>query len=482
MVATALPLRRSLLALGLLGGLKRLQAQPQPQSLDRHLPPIEERRLDDARQAVAWIRRQARPLNGPSPELQSLATRLAEAEVIGLGEVTHGAHEDMALKAQLLRLLVEHHGLRLLALEANRAVGLRLQRFIAAGSVETDVAAALRESGIFSVYRCEALGELLRWLRDWNTLRPERAVRVVGIDVQDPGRDTQAAWQALDALDATAAAALAQPLAELLAERVPHVATLFPQARRSQWQRWTTATRTLEDALRERRADPEALEAAWAARMSLHTFEFDVGTAGAPADLPPEAFTRRDVAMAERLLRARRPQERAALWAHDTHVASNGYDAYSASAPTVGRVLRDRVGPDGYLALNFSYRVATFHAHGVLPDGSIDLKSPFRVWRLHASNGSLGHAMAATGLGSFWLDLTDLPPDRWAVAFRQEPWRRLAFGDGVAPEQLAAADVGWPLGWGTDLLVHLDTLTPSRLYGPASAAAAPAPGAASSPR
>ena len=26
---------------------------------------------------------------------------------------------------------------------------------------------------------------------------------------------------------------------------------------------------------------------------------------------------------------------------------------------------------------------------------------------------------------------------------RQEPWRRLAFGDGVAPEQLAAADVGW---------------------------------------
>ena len=72
------------------------------------------------------------------------------------------------------------------------------------------------------------------------------------------------------------------------------------------------------------------------------------------------------------------------------------------------------------------------------------------------------------------VDLRELPGERWALAFRQEPWRRLAFGDGVAPEQLAAADVGWPLAWGTDLLVHLDTLTPSRLYGPAQPPATPA--------
>ena len=38
----------------------------------------------------------------------------------------------------------------------------------------------------------------------------------------------------------------------------------------------------------------------------------------------------------------------------------------------------------------------------------------------------------------------------------------------MAAEQLAAADLGWPLGYGTDILVHLDTLTPSRFYPPAA--------------
>ncbi|MBN8488452.1 MAG: erythromycin esterase family protein, partial [Burkholderiales bacterium] len=278
------------------------------QSLDRFLAPIDERRLDDGRQAVTWIRRAAHPITGAAPDLSALAARLAEAEVIGLGEITHGSHEDMALKAQLLRLLVERHGLGLIALEANRAAGQRLQRFIDADSSETDVAAALRDSGIFSVYRCEALGALLLWLREWNRAH-QPAVRVVGIDVQDPGRDAQAAMQALRQRDPAQAATLEAPLAELLAERVPHVSQLFPGARRAQWQRWRAAAATLEQALQRHPAEAEALEAAWSLRMALHTFEFDVGTAGGPVDLPPEAFSRRDSAMAERLLRARRGGE-----------------------------------------------------------------------------------------------------------------------------------------------------------------------------
>lgn len=462
------PLSRRCL-LGLWLGLAGVANPGHGQSLDRFLAPIDERRLDDGRQTVTWVRRAAHPISAATPDLTLLATRLAEAEVIGLGEITHGSQEDMALKAQLLRLLVEHHGLRLIALEANRAVGLRLQRFIDADSQEVDVAAALRDSGIFSVYRCEALGALLLWLRDWNRSH-QPAVRVVGIDVQDPGRDAQAAMQALRRLEPAQAAALEAPLAELLAERVPHVSQLFAGARRSQWQRWSAATATLEQRLQRLAAEPEAQEAAWALRMALQTFEFDVGTAGAPVDLPPEAFSRRDIAMAERLLRTRRSGERAALWAHDTHVAANGYDMFSPAAPTVGKVLRERLGADAYLALNFSFRHASFHAHGVAADGSVDLRGPFKVWRISAGPGALGHALASTGLPSFWVDLRELPDERWALAFRQEPWRRLAFGDGVAPEQLAAADVGWPLGWGTDILVHLDTLTPSRLYAPPPAA------------
>lgn len=432
-------------------------------SLERYLPSLEERRSDDLRQTQRWIRQHAQPLSGHDAELEPLARRLAQAQVIGLGEITHGSHEDMALKARLVRLLVEQHGLRLLALEANRSVGLRLQRFIAPGTDETDVQWALRDSGIFSIYRCEPVGELLRWLQQWNRSAAE-PVRIVGIDVQDPGRDARAALDALQALDPALAAPLRAPLAALLVEPAPHVSVLFPTADRAQWQRWDQAVAALQARLRELQADADAQDAAYAARMALHTFEFDVGTAGMPTELPPEAFSRRDVAMAERLLLARRAPERAALWAHDTHVASNSYDMYGPQAPTVGKVLRERLGQDGYQALNFSYRQASFHAHGLNAEGAPDVKAPFRLWHIGPTPGTLGALMAASGPASFWLDLTELPAQRWAVAFRQEPWRRGAFGDGVAADQLAGADVGWPLGWGTDILVHLDTLSPSRLY------------------
>jgi erythromycin esterase len=431
--------------------------------LDRFLPPIEERRQEDLRRLQAWLRSHGRPMVGSHAALGVLAQRLAQAEVIGLGEVTHGSQEDMAFKAALLRSLVEEQGLGLLALEANRAVGLRLQRFIAPGSTETDVQAALRESGIFSFYRCEVVGELLQWLQTWNRTA-SHPVRIIGIDVQDPSRDLKAGLATLQHLDPELAQRLTPPLEELLREQVPPVAELFPHANRAQWQRWVGGAQALESALRRLQADEDTLDAVYAARMALYTFEFDVGTAGAPADLPPDAFTRRDVAMAERLLHARHAGERAALWAHDAHVASNSYDAFGPQAPTVGKVLRERLGPDGYQSLNFSYRQATFHAHGLSADGSIDRKGPLRQWRITSAPGSLGATLAASGLHSFWLDLDELPPDRWALQFRLEPWRRGAFGDGVAPDQLAAGDVGWPLGYGTDILVHLDTLTPSHLY------------------
>jgi erythromycin esterase len=439
-------------------------AWTQGQSLDRYLRPIEERRQEDARQLQLWLRANAQPLGTSRTELGPLAERLTRAQVVGLGEVTHGSHEDMAFKASLIRSMVAQQGVQMLALEANRSVGKRLQQFVAPNSTETDVQAALRDSGIYTIYRCEALGDLLLWLQGWNRTAVQ-PVQVVGIDVQDPGRDARAALAGLAQRDSTRAEGLGQALDELRQDSLPPVGQLFAQASRSQWQRWLDTAQALETALLEVDAETDALDAAYALRMALHSFEFDVGTATLPADLPPEAFTRRDAAMAERLLRARRHAERTVLWAHDAHVASNGYDMFAAQAPTVGQILRHRLGTPGYQSLNFSYRQASFHAHGLQANGAPDFKGPFKLWRVTAGSGSLGAAMAAAVPHSFWVDLDALPADRWALSFRMEPYRRLAFGDGVSPELMASSDVSWPLGYGTDILVHLDTLTPSRLYG-----------------
>ena len=135
-------------------------------------------------------------------------------------------------------------------------MGLRLQQFIAPGSTETDVQAALRESGIFDYYRCEAMGELLQWLQVWNR-DARHPVRVIGIDVQDPARDLKAAMATLQRLDPEQARRLAPPLEELLREQVPQVSRLFPHANRAQWQRWVGGAQALESALRRLQADEE---------------------------------------------------------------------------------------------------------------------------------------------------------------------------------------------------------------------------------
>ncbi len=87
------------------------------------------------------------PLDPPPPtrmELAALARRTAAfpatgsmnafvgladgASIIGLGESTHGTHEFFETKARLLQYLVETHGARLFAIEANQLAAERINR------------------------------------------------------------------------------------------------------------------------------------------------------------------------------------------------------------------------------------------------------------------------------------------------------------------------------------------------------------------
>lgn len=440
-----------------------LQAQTAPTSLDGVYASPAQMSAENRAALQAWLGKNRRDLGAPDA-VAALAARLAPARVVGIGEATHGTHEDMVLKADLILALVREHGFRVVALESNRAVGERLQRFIAPGGTETDVGRALHESRIFEVYRVEALGRLLLGLQAFNRQAVE-PVRVVGIDVQDPVRDGQAALAALRARDAARADRLQAALGTLVQGAPTSMPGPFAKATRAEWGAWRDAAAALEAALPPE-LDPEGHEAAYALRMAIHTFEFNVQGASM-MDLPTEAFTRRDVAMAERTVRAAGRQGRVALWAHDGHVADHGYLLAGAAAPTTGLALRQRL-QAGYQSVNFTYGAATFHARRINAEGQMERGGAVPTWFRTMGPGSLDAALVDGGdaAAAFWVDLAAMPRDeRFAAWFRATPFVRGGYGAAVMPPEMERAyEAPEVLGYGVDVLVRLPTLSPSRFY------------------
>ncbi len=136
--------------------------------------------------ATAWLRQRAARLPAeivaPLPPLDELADH---ARVIALGEATHGSREIADLRFALTRYLVQRHHVRLVAIEYSTSRLAILNTWALGGPVkDADVQRALNSGWIGR----RTLGDLVRWLREWNARHPGDRVRLVGVDPQDNER------------------------------------------------------------------------------------------------------------------------------------------------------------------------------------------------------------------------------------------------------------------------------------------------------
>src|SRR4051794_31944631 len=134
---------------------------------------------------VEALRRQARLLDTIRPgsgsaDLQPVRDLVAGAQVVGLGEGSHGASEHFVLKHRLIELLVEQEGFRHVAIEASEAACEAIDSSVVDG--DGDLAAALSGQG-YTAWDTEEVGALLRWLRRYNAGRDRGdRVRFHGLD------------------------------------------------------------------------------------------------------------------------------------------------------------------------------------------------------------------------------------------------------------------------------------------------------------
>ncbi len=178
---------------------------------------------------VAWLRTASRPLRlatpaTEGPDLAALAASLGAARVVGLGEVTHGAHEVYALHDKLTRYLIGQKGFTTLALEASPVACAALTAYLRTG--QGDPARLL---AALDGWHTAEMRDLLAWLRRYQQAHPATPLTLAGLGGRQPEEAVASLRQLLEPGDEFAQSRLRQ-VAQLLAA-YPHSAADDPDLR-----------------------------------------------------------------------------------------------------------------------------------------------------------------------------------------------------------------------------------------------------------
>lgn len=449
---------------------------------DLPLPDLTPASAEEEAAALAWLGTAATPFDPSAYDastLAPLAERLGSARVIGIGEATHGSHQDQAFKAELIKQLVISGKADVLILEANRLPAIGFDRYIREGS--GDPAEVMQATAFFRIWKNDEFGGLLLWLRNWNRMAT-RKVRIVGVDCQDGGRDAAAALALVERHDPATATRLRGEFGGLIAAmdkpRTRFVDWLA-DAERADTERALAASAQLdawfETAPDAARADSGFGEARWAARTARQAFlafEFERKDAD-KSKADPVYFARRDRYMGENALAVLAEGERGVVWAHDRHVMEDLPDIVDmVGFVTVGTVLREKLGED-YATVGFTWSQGAFRATRVELDADV-LKASQRqtLEPFHFPNnrpGDLGHVFDRTGHKALWMDLAKLPADGPVASWAGRPYWRGWSGWIANPEiwQVTDLDMGefpLPVRMGHDVIVWFQTISPSHLW------------------
>ncbi len=263
------------------------------------------------------------PIAGANPDdgdLEIFTKIVGDARVVALGESTHGTREFFLIKHRLLEYLVRRLGFTVFAIEANQIAVETINRYV--HGAEGTARDAMRV--MFRVWNTEEMRDLVEWMRTYNASHPGRTVRFVGYDMQDHRRPADSLQAFLERTEPSLVTMLDQLVGEYRAQRTwstPQV----PDTIRTKWRR--EADQIFNEV--------SARRSAWLANAHNRDDSVKVEWAGQAANLLRQAalgnealnVPDRDSLMAANLdwvLRILAPNERAVVWAHDTHVSRGG--------------------------------------------------------------------------------------------------------------------------------------------------------------
>jgi erythromycin esterase-like protein len=159
--------------------------------------------VEERGKAVAALAKRCVPFNREAPDFTVMDNAFAKAEVIGIGQSTHGTMELFRVQGQLLKHLIEKQGVRTFLLEETVANGMVLDGFVRDapygdfgkladlmdGSFMRDTQPQKPAPILASIYQNTDYLEMFVGIRSWNRAHPNEQVRVYGIDPQYPWKN-----------------------------------------------------------------------------------------------------------------------------------------------------------------------------------------------------------------------------------------------------------------------------------------------------
>ena len=125
----------------------------------------------------------ANPLSWDDQDLRWLDP-LGSKTVVGLGEATHGTAEFFDAKHRIFRYLVENHGYRVFAFEADFGESIYINEVVQEGNT-TEIESLMNSKMHFWTWKTEEVKDLLEWMCTYNQVKAdEDKVHYVGVDCQ----------------------------------------------------------------------------------------------------------------------------------------------------------------------------------------------------------------------------------------------------------------------------------------------------------
>lgn len=419
MLARTLAVTLLLLALG-------LEAAPRRRSV----------RVPASTPENVWLAQHAAVLHAVEPvpysfDLEPLRTMIGNAQVVALGDVTHGTREQYTVKHRMIEFLVREMNFDVVTLEAPFPAFNKINAYVQGGA--GDARALLGDVGAlgFRFWDTEEILALVEWMRAYNAQRGDRpAVHIAGMDIKEQVNASKEVVAYLRGVDATYAATAEQEYACILAG---------------------IETATCIRAAERVHATLVARQAEFVEKSNALQFDEALQLARIVTQSRPRSAAARDDSMLTNALWIREHRgttRKMIVWAHDAHVAEVGSGVYLFP---MGEDFVKRLGDD-------YFSIATLSASG-----------SFLQWWLDESTGKLMSGIGSfepltsdnyetmlrrRGAFAFVLPLNGTRPD-W---FPQRALYNLASAGFLDPTRVAYGEL-----WDQfDAAIFIDTTTPIR--------------------
>lgn len=290
-------------------------------------------------------------------ELDGLLERIGDARVVLLGEATHGTSEFYRMRARITRELVEHHGFRIVAAEADWPDATRVDRYVRGrkpGPEPPDGWSAFSRFPTW-MWRNAEFREFVDWLHTYNSKQPqEKRAGFYGLDLYSLYRSIDAVLSYLDEKDPETARIARNRYGCLSPwERDPAVygrAALTGRYRSCESEVVEMLQELLERQIEFASRDGELfLDAVQNARVVANAERYyRVMYYGAN-----ESWNLRDSHMFDTLrmlLAFHGPDARAVVWEHNSHIGNAAATEMGARGQhNVGQLAREHFGDDAFL-------------------------------------------------------------------------------------------------------------------------------------